>query len=223
MRSKIIRRSGLILLLLSCWFSAVHSYAAEVHNVRVWIAPDHARLVFDLSAAVQHKLFTLKKPDRIVLDVADATLISDLQAVDLSGSPVSLMRSGSRNGGKDLRIVLDLKEHVKPKSFVLKPNDQYGNRLVVDLYRDVVSEEPQKTAVASANDPATLRDIVIAIDAGHGGEDPGAIGPGRVKEKTVPAISYCAIIRARAFTLPFTKSILSASVGSRPAHRPAAG
>ncbi len=171
--------------MLSCWFSAVHSYAAEVHNVRVWIAPDHARLVFDLSAAVQHKLFTLKKPDRIVLDVADATLISDLQAVDLSGSPVSLMRSGSRNGGKDLRIVLDLKEHVKPKSFVLKPNDQYGNRLVVDLYRDVASEEPQKTAVASANDPATLRDIVIAIDAGHGGEDPGAIGPGRVKEKTV--------------------------------------
>ncbi len=180
-----IRRSGLIILLLSCWLGAVNSYAAEVHNVRVWIAPDHARLVFDLSAAVQHKLFTLKKPDRIVLDVADATLLSDLQAVDLTNSPVSLMRSGSRNGGKDLRIVLDLKEQVKPKSFVLKPNDQYGNRLVVDLYRDVAPEAPQKSAVATADDPATLRDIVIAIDAGHGGEDPGAIGPGRVKEKTV--------------------------------------
>ncbi|MBN0989165.1 N-acetylmuramoyl-L-alanine amidase [Amphritea sp. RP18W] len=185
MRNRMIRRAGLIVLLLSCWLGTAGGYAAEVHNVRVWIAPDHARLVFDLSSEVQHKLFTLKKPDRIVLDVSDASLQSNLETVDLSGSPVSLIRSGSRNGGKDLRIVLDLKEHVKPKSFALKPNDQYGHRLVLDLYRDVAPEAPQKTAVASADDPAALRDIVIAIDAGHGGEDPGAIGPGRVKEKTV--------------------------------------
>ncbi len=172
-------------MLASCWLAAVSCYATEVNNVRVWIAPDHARLVFDLSGVVQHKLFTLKKPDRIVLDLSGAKLLSDLAAVDLSKSPISLMRSGSRNGGKDLRVVLDLKETVKPKSFSLKPNDQYGHRLVLDLYREVAKEVPQKTAIASTNNPATLRDIIIAIDAGHGGEDPGAIGPGRVKEKTV--------------------------------------
>ncbi|BBB27405.1 N-acetylmuramoyl-L-alanine amidase [Amphritea japonica ATCC BAA-1530] len=172
-------------MLVSFWLVAVSCYATDVNNVRVWIAPDHARLVFDLSGAVQHKLFTLKKPDRIVLDLSGAKLLSDLSVVDLSKSPVSLMRSGSRNGGKDLRVVLDLKETVKPKSFALKPNDQYGHRLVLDLYREVSEEVPQKTAIASADNPATLRDIIIAIDAGHGGEDPGAIGPGRVKEKTV--------------------------------------
>ncbi|RTE66746.1 AMIN domain-containing protein [Amphritea opalescens] len=171
-------------MLLSGGLSAVSALGAEVHNVRVWIAPDHARLVFDLSAAAQHKLFTLKKPDRIVLDLANTKLVSDLQGVDLASSPIALMRSGSRNGGKDLRIVLELKEHVKPKSFALKPNDQYGDRLVVDLYRDM-AEAPPKTAVASVNDPSARRDIIIAVDAGHGGEDPGAIGPGRVKEKTV--------------------------------------
>ncbi|MBU2967256.1 N-acetylmuramoyl-L-alanine amidase [Amphritea sp. 2_MG-2023] len=179
-----MQRFWLLVLLLTGGFGTVSAYAAEVHNVRVWIAPDHARLVFDLSSAVQHKLFTLKKPDRIVLDMSGATLESNLASVDLSNSPISLMRSGSRNGGKDLRIVLELNEHVKPKSFALKPNDQYGDRLVVDLYRDV-AEAPAKTAVASVNDPSARRDIIIAIDAGHGGEDPGAIGPGRVKEKTV--------------------------------------
>ncbi|WP_417225036.1 N-acetylmuramoyl-L-alanine amidase [Amphritea sp.] len=180
-----MQRFWLLVLLLTGGFGAVSAYAAEVHNVRVWIAPDHARLVFDLSSAVQHKLFTLKKPDRIVLDMSGATLESNLASVDLTNSPISLMRSGSRNSGKDLRIVLELNEHVKPKSFALKPNDQYGDRLVVDLYRDVADEEPPKTAVASVDDPSSRRDIIIAIDAGHGGEDPGAIGPGRVKEKTV--------------------------------------
>ncbi len=185
MINRIMRRLGTFLVLLSCWLLVANSYAMEVHNVRVWIAPDHARLVFDLSGAVQHKLFTLKQPDRIVLDLSGAKLLSDLAAVDLSKSPISIMRSGSRNGGKDLRIVLDLKEAVKPKSFALKPNNQYGHRLVLDLYREVSEQIPQKTAIASSNDPTTLRDIIIAIDAGHGGEDPGAIGPGRVKEKTV--------------------------------------
>ncbi|GGK79560.1 N-acetylmuramoyl-L-alanine amidase [Amphritea balenae] len=160
-------------------------FAAEVKNVRIWIAPDHARLVFDLTAAVQHKLFTLSKPDRIVLDVSGASLTSNLAAVDLAKSPLSLMRSGTRNGGKDLRIVLDLKESVKPKSFALKPNAKYGHRLVVDLHRETKESQPQKTALASVSNPATLRDVVISIDAGHGGEDPGAVGPGRVKEKTV--------------------------------------
>ena len=181
----VIKQPLLGLVLFAGLLFSMAGLAADINNVRIWIAPDHARLVFDLSAAADHKLFTLKQPDRIVLDVSSARLQSDLGSVDLSKSPLSLMRSGSRNGGKDLRIVLDLKEQVKPKSFALKPNDKYGHRLVVDLYREVKPNTPQKTAIASANNPATLRDVIISIDAGHGGEDPGAVGPGRVKEKTV--------------------------------------
>lgn len=161
------------------------AFAAEVRNVRLWIAPDHARLVFDLSGAVDHKLFTLQKPDRIVLDINSANITTDFNSLDLAKSPLSKLRSGPRNKGKDLRIVLDLKESVTPKSFALKPNDKYGHRLVVDLYRKKAEVAVTKSAIATADKPDTLRDVIIAIDAGHGGEDPGAIGPGRVKEKTV--------------------------------------
>ncbi|WP_432470809.1 N-acetylmuramoyl-L-alanine amidase [Amphritea sp. HPY] len=175
----------LFLLMLMAHFGSPVVYAAEINNVRLWIAPDNARLVFDLSAATEHKLFTLSKPDRIVLDITAASITSDFSSLDLAKSPLSRLRSGSRNKGKDLRIVLDLKESVKAKSFALKPNDKYGHRLVVDLHRKISATETTKSAVASLEKPSTLRDIVIAIDAGHGGEDPGAIGPGRVKEKTV--------------------------------------
>lgn len=171
-------------LLLSALLFSVLAQAAGINNVRLWIAPDHARLVFDLSSAAEHKLFTLKKPDRIVLDVSATQLQTDLAKVDISKSPISLMRSGSRNGGKDLRIVLDLKESVKPKSFALKPNAKYGHRLVVDLYRTTNASQPVKSAAPSGADNPK-RDVVISIDAGHGGEDPGAIGPGGLREKTV--------------------------------------
>ncbi|MEH6577521.1 MAG: N-acetylmuramoyl-L-alanine amidase [Amphritea sp.] len=174
----------LLLTLLCAMSGATALSAAEVRNARLWIAPDHARLVFDLSGAVKHKLFTLSNPYRIVLDISSAKISADLAGLDLAKSPLTRMRSGPRNG-KDLRIVLDLKESVKPKSFDLKPNDKYGHRLVVDLYRKESKPAVTKSAVPVANNPKTLRDIVIAIDAGHGGEDPGAIGSGRVQEKTV--------------------------------------
>ncbi len=174
----------LLLTLLYGVVSAAALSAAEVKNVRLWIAPDNARLVFDLSGAVDHKLFTLANPDRIVLDIGSTTIAAQLAGLDLAGSPLTRLRSGARNG-KDLRIVLDLNEAVKPKSFELLPNDQYGHRLVVDLYRKETQSEATKTALPVADNPDTLRPVVIAIDAGHGGEDPGAIGPGRVQEKTV--------------------------------------
>lgn len=81
-------------------------------------------------------------------------------------------------------MVLDLNRAVKPRSFELKPNEQYGDRLVLDLFTDVQSKTPVAQATAPAV-PAKLRDIVIAIDAGHGGDDPGAIGAGGVREKDV--------------------------------------
>jgi N-acetylmuramoyl-L-alanine amidase len=156
----------------------------EVRDVRLWRAPDHTRIVFDLNGPVSHKLIRLENPDRIVVDIVDSDLKIKLADVALDKTPIKRIRSGVREGD-DLRIVFDMYKEVRPRSFILKANDQRGDRLVLDLYdvgAKVASASPSiKKSVASSS----RRDIVIAIDAGHGGEDPGASGPGGVREKDV--------------------------------------
>ncbi len=177
MKTAFIRSLALLLLLATCGPLA----AATVDGVRLWRAPDHTRLVFDLSDPVSHKVFLLDNPPRLVVDIAKSTLNASTDNLDLANSPVASMRSGVKDK-TDLRIVLDLKSVVKPRSFVLEKNEQYGHRLVVDLYGN------QQETVKTVEDVAGVsgnRDIVIAIDAGHGGEDPGALGPKGIREKQV--------------------------------------
>ncbi len=161
---------------------AVESLAAVVHGVRLWRAPDHTRLVFDLTAGVEHTLFTLENPDRLVVDIHDIHLAADLDSIDLKGTPISGIRSARRDD-KHLRIVLDLNQPIRPRSFPLKPSEQYGDRLVVDLYD--IEKERERTVVDMVVAQGAQRDIIIGIDAGHGGEDPGAIGPNGIYEKHV--------------------------------------
>lgn len=159
------------------------TYAASVTNARVWPAPDHTRLVFEITSSIEHKLFSMSSPDRIVVDMSNVKLVTDLSELSLAGSPIKRIRSAARNGD-DLRVVLDVSRKVSPKSFLLKPNQQYGNRLVIDLYERQSKSSAPRT-VKSVDNQRQKRDIVVVIDAGHGGEDPGALGPGRVREKDV--------------------------------------
>ncbi|WP_443190651.1 N-acetylmuramoyl-L-alanine amidase, partial [Pseudomonas indica] len=175
--------------------------ATEVRGVRLWRAPDNTRLVFDLSGPVQHNVFTLTAPNRIVIDVNGAQLATQLEQLSLSNTPITSIRSAQRTP-TDLRVVLDLSAAVDPKSFTLAPNQQYGHRLVVDLFDQSADTAPKVPATTTASVPQApvtptqpavklpampnaKRDIVIAIDAGHGGEDPGAIGPKGAREKDV--------------------------------------
>lgn len=174
--------------------------ASQVKSVRLWRAPDNTRLVFDLSGPVQHSVFTLTAPDRLVIDINGASLAAPLK-VSTANTPITAMRSAQRTP-TDLRVVIDLKKAVTPKSFSLAPNAQYGNRLVVDLFDSAADAEPAPPQPVVATTPAVpvtptrpaikltpvpsgKRDIVIAIDAGHGGEDPGASGPRGQHEKDV--------------------------------------
>src|SRR3990167_6516914 len=167
--------------------------ASDVRSVRLWRAPDNTRLVFDLSGPVQHSVFLLSAPDRIVIDVGGAKLATGFDQLALSNTPITGVRSAQRTA-EDLRVVIDLSAPVTPKSFTLAPNQQYGHRLVVDLFDQASGAvpEPPSTAVATAPPvpvtptqapvkltpvPNGKRDIVVAIDAGHGGEDPGALSP----------------------------------------------
>ena len=148
--------------------------AAEVSGVRVWTAPDHTRLVFDTTAPVEHKVFTLDKPDRLVIDIASAAIADGFNVGDdVSDKHLTGLRHAQQPDGA-LRVVLDLKQTVRPKTFVLKPNASYGHRLVVDLYPVEATRTPR--VAKSTTDIERARDVVVAVDAGHGGEDPGAAG-----------------------------------------------
>ena len=163
---------------LMLWFSG-QLLAVEVEGVRVWPAPDHTRVVFDLDGAPSHKLFTLNNPNRLVVDLADASTALNVKSLVESSTLIRGARSGIRDGD-DLRIVFDLTQSVSPRSFVLAPNGQYGDRLVLDLYPE---NEAATTTVTQK--PQQRRSVIVAIDAGHGGDDPGAIGSGGVREKTI--------------------------------------
>jgi N-acetylmuramoyl-L-alanine amidase len=156
----------------------------SIDGVRIWPAPDHTRLVLEVGNAVEHNVFSLSGPSRLVIDLKNSQLKADFDSLDLAGSPIQRIRSAPRNGN-DLRVVLDLKSDIKPRSFQLEPNQQYGHRLVVDLIEEgarKAREEAQPTVTESRNGK---RDIVVVVDAGHGGEDPGAIGPRGTREKDV--------------------------------------
>lgn len=169
----------LVAALLLLWGGSVQATAAVIESVRLWRAPDNTRLVFDLSGSVEHRIFPLKNPDRLVIDIENARLKGTLEDLSLGDTPISNIRYASRDNN-GLRVVLDLRSSVRPKSFTLGANEQYGDRLVIDLNDPQEVRRSVEEIVQHAD-----RDIIIAIDAGHGGEDPGALGPKKVREKEV--------------------------------------
>lgn len=164
---------------LLLWVSASAFAATDVENIRVWSENGRTRVVLDLSQPSQHSIFTLRGPDRLVVDLKNGRLSKRLKNLPAAGS-VRSIRSGLRANGQ-LRVVLDLREAVRSRSFAAGPNAEYGDRLVIDLYR-----EGNPTAVKRASENYNPgRDIVIAVDPGHGGHDPGAVGPRKTREKDV--------------------------------------
>lgn len=179
-----MRKIAILFVLALLWSLPLHAKQSEIQSLRIWSAPDNVRLVFDTDAPVDHKLFTLSKPDRLVIDLRNARLSRELPDPEKENRFVRALRSAQRNQ-TDLRVVLDLSRPMKPKSFLLNPNRQYGHRLVIDLFdkSDAVNgghSKPVKTTEHSGQ-----RDVVIAVDAGHGGEDPGAKGHNGTYEKDV--------------------------------------
>lgn len=190
----ILRRLLLAFCLLL--FSAVAGAApVTVKNLRQWRAPDNTRLVFDLSGPVEHRLIQLQEPIRLLIDLDNANLAGALPEIEAGNPLLAAVRLGPAEG-TTLRIVFDLKIEIRPRSFLLKPAGPYGHRLVIDLYDAKAADEEGRAEVEVAAKPSPAptppaarpvpREFVIAIDAGHGGEDPGAIGKRfRTREKDV--------------------------------------
>lgn len=193
--TRALARAGLIgwLLPLACAFvsislAGVTAAAAQVsvHDVRMWAGPDATRLVFDLSAPVEHSLLMLDDPARVVVDIASARVANERAELPGAKGFVKQLRIGKQGAG-DLRVVIDLAAPARPRAFAVGPSGSYGHRLVVDL------EPATAAATATARLPVAVksaeeghnRDIIVAIDAGHGGVDPGSIGKSGTREKNV--------------------------------------
>lgn len=171
-----------ITIVIILFMFSMNAVSAVLKDARLWDSPTQTRIVFDLSTKVDHKLFVLEGPDRVVIDIPNTALKANLEDLEPRGTIINRIRSGVRNGS-DLRLVLDMKSKHKPKSFLLLPNDQHPHRLVLDFEKEDTLGDLIDRRMKTA--PEGDRDIIIAIDAGHGGEDPGAIGPNGTYEKDI--------------------------------------
>jgi N-acetylmuramoyl-L-alanine amidase len=173
-----------ILTFISLMLFVQQGFAAiKIEGVRVWPAPDNTRIVFDVSDRVEHKIFSLENPDRLVIDISDIAANPRIETLNRPTKMIKRVRHAVREGG-GLRVVLDLTQKIKPRSFVLPANKKYGNRLVIDLYPEL-RESAAKPSQPIKDISDQRRDLIVVIDAGHGGEDPGALGPHGIREKTV--------------------------------------
>ena len=180
------RRQLLNLLLASPLFTLPFAVnATQISNARLWRSDDKLRLVFDLSGPVQYKTFSLTAPERLIIDLSGAGLSGDFSQLALKNSGITSIRSGHFGKG-DTRIVLDLAAPMQLNSFLLPPQDGQGHRLVLDLTS--ATQAPRQIAAEPKPlvDKAHLkRDIIVVVDPGHGGKDPGAIGSKGQREKDV--------------------------------------
>lgn len=177
-------RARLTLVPLILLLSMAATAGSTVENVRIWSENDKTRVVLDLSRSVDHTIFTLRGPDRLVIDLKDSRLAGALKQLPKGAGTVRSIRSAVRSNGQ-LRVVLDLNQGVRSRSFTAGPNSQYGDRLVIDLTR-AGNLEPVRRA-SDGHTPG--RDVVVAIDAGHGGHDPGSLGKYSKEKDVVLSIS----------------------------------
>jgi len=206
----------------------------RVASARVWPAQEYTRVIVESNAPLTHQLHVLRNPDRLVLDLDGIDASSELAQlparVHASDPYVAAIRVG-RQSPTALRVVLDLKSEVKPDVFALKPVAEFGHRLVLDLYPLVpldplmaLLESERVKERAAPPDPAELpqaraqtaqpdrriaaRRITIAIDPGHGGEDPGAIGRRGTCEKNV-VLAIARKLKARIDAEPNMRTMLT--------------
>jgi N-acetylmuramoyl-L-alanine amidase len=189
--------SGVLILLCTA-----AQAASTVENIRIWSENGKTRVVLDLSHPAAHNIFTLRGPDRLVVDLKSSRLADSLRTMPSGAGSVRAIRSALRANGQ-LRVVLDLNEAVRSRSFTAGPNSKYGDRLVIDLQQSS-SLHTVKTA-SDAYRPG--RDVIVAIDAGHGGHDPGAIGRGKTREKDV-ALQISRTLAARINAEPGMTAVL---------------
>lgn len=206
-----------VLLLAGAGLFSSLVMANELKGIRVWPAPDETRVVLDVQDAAVFSYFTLTKPDRLVVDLKKTSLKTKLPLTVKDSAVLKKIRSSSPPEKGSYRLVFETKTGVNPTIFKLSPtpDGHYGHRLVLDLPH---SKKPVKAQVlkpkksVTENKKAVLPygtdDIVVAVDAGHGGEDPGSIGPSKKYEKNV-TMDIARKVAAKIDATPGMKAVLT--------------
>ncbi|MBV8033239.1 MAG: N-acetylmuramoyl-L-alanine amidase [Betaproteobacteria bacterium] len=183
----------------------IEAAQAQVVSSRIWPARDYTRLTIESKQELKYSVFAVKDPERLVLDLEVGELspaLAELHGKVTTEDPYIQGLRVARNRPGVVRIVLDLKAEVKPEVFTLAPIGEYGHRLVLDIYPAVaidplallIAESEKKAAVLTEpatsekpvqEKPKVARMATVVIDAGHGGEDPGAMGRHGSREKDI--------------------------------------
>jgi N-acetylmuramoyl-L-alanine amidase len=154
--------------------------ANNIKGVRIWPAPENTRVVFDLSQKPDFTHFALSNPKRLVIDFANSKPSVSFTNVLNNDKRIKKIRLSAPKKKGTTRLVLDLADDYQLTIFPLNPAGSYGHRVVIDLY-----DKYGKNTVKTTTKNTSKRDIVVAIVAGHGGEDPGSIGARGTYEKKV--------------------------------------
>ncbi|MEZ9884752.1 N-acetylmuramoyl-L-alanine amidase [Vibrio splendidus] len=187
---RLISAVAMIAAVFSILFSSLVS-ANSLKSLRVWPSPEETRVVIDLKSEADFSYFTLSSPSRLVVDLKHTNLATKLPVVVKDSPVLSKIRKSSPPDKNTYRLVFELKKSSTAELFKLSPTPggQYGHRLVIDLPHGAASKgtttsKPSKPTVSkNINQVKRQKDILIVIDPGHGGEDPGSIGPSRKYEK----------------------------------------
>ncbi len=199
-------RIVLHILLLACVSSPVWAAPIQVQNVRIWAAPDSTRVVFDLSGPAQHEVTVASDPNRVVVDIQGA--LAPASHTQPEGHDQFIAHVNTTPFDLGARFVLDLKKFAKAKSFQLGPNQHYGHRLVLDLADEAEDQAADVPNTDAAMAPGAQRDLVVAVDAGHGGDDPGARGPKGTREKNI-TLQMARVLVAKINAEPGMKAVLT--------------
>ncbi len=173
------------------WPGLAHA-ALQLGDTRIWDAPDHTRIVFDANGSVRYHIFRLSSPERVVIDISGARLGKGKRRKPAAGSLIRRVRYGHPRDGV-LRVVLDMRQRVRAHASLLAPTASKPFRLVIDLWPErkkntsthASSSQARQEVARAPTKSRRKRQMVVAVDAGHGGEDPGAIGPHGLREKDV--------------------------------------
>ncbi len=161
----------------------------QLKGVRAWPSPDNTRVVLDLSSKPNYEIHYLKHPDRVVVDLKSTVSKIDLKKIANDGPLVNNLRESASGQKGTYRLVVDLNKASQAKIFTLPPAKPYGHRLVLDLPHNQLVSKPTLKPKKQFPSVSVGRDILIAIDAGHGGDDPGALGKYTYEKKVTLEIA----------------------------------
>ncbi len=179
----VVRFSFILGMLVIFLFNASAALAKNsIDGIRVWPAPENTRVVFDLKNKADYTYFSLSKPHRLVIDFTETKNAVSLQNLAAKDPRIKRFRTSKAKKKNSTRLVLELHQSYQLTVFPLKPAGQYGDRLVIDLHDKKGKSTAKKN---QSTTPGEKRDIIVAIVAGHGGDDPGSIGLNGTYEKRV--------------------------------------